>query len=194
MSKMKLTHGNSKLGKDTVIINITSATDCPSRALGLCPVTNKGMRCYALKAETSYARHVALPHRREQEKLWDRYTADEIAEDIMLQIARKRTEITNLRYSEAGDFRSQDDVDKMSRIAERLSEIDVVVYGYTARSDLDFSRVHGNMVVNGSWFMVHNEFRCVPEPTGDHVVCSGDCATCPFGRARNGEIIEVRCH
>ena len=41
---IKVKRGNSKLAKDTFVINITSYTDCPSRHLGFCSL---GDRCYA---------------------------------------------------------------------------------------------------------------------------------------------------
>ena len=43
--EIKVRNGNSKIGKDTFILNITSATDCPTKKLGLCKIPKL---CYAL--------------------------------------------------------------------------------------------------------------------------------------------------
>lgn len=44
-------YGNTKIPRSTLIVNLTSAEHCPSRALGLCKVENV---CYALKCERIY--------------------------------------------------------------------------------------------------------------------------------------------
>jgi len=54
-----------------------------------------------------------------------------------------------LRFSESGDFRTQKDVDKASAIADLL---DVPVWTYTARRDLDFTNLPANFTVNGSGY------------------------------------------
>ena len=116
--------GNHKIGRDTMIINITSARDCMARKLGLCQFSDCIINpCYADKAERQYP-HV-LPYRRRQERTWDRLTADEIA-DGLIEIAtrRRNVAIEYLRFSEAGDSRSQADVKKMNTIARRLSASD----------------------------------------------------------------------
>ena len=46
-----------------------------------------------------------------------------------------------------------------------LGKLGVKVYTYTARRDLDFSNVK-HLVVNGSGFMVHNNFTVVKEFSG----------------------------
>ena len=46
-----LSNGNSKIGNDTMILNMGSAMNCPSKKLGLCKL---GSKCYALKAEKLY--------------------------------------------------------------------------------------------------------------------------------------------
>ena len=44
-------YGNTKIPRSTLIVNLTSAEHCPSRALGLCKVESV---CYALKCERIY--------------------------------------------------------------------------------------------------------------------------------------------
>lgn len=65
---LTLSNGNTKIGPDTMVLNLTSATDCPSRRLGLCQLDNPA-DCYALKAERHYYTTV-LPYRRRQAAYW----------------------------------------------------------------------------------------------------------------------------
>lgn len=176
--------GNMKLGKDTLILNITSATDCPSRKLGLCRISSK---CYALKAERIY-RH-PLDFRRAQTKQWDLYSAKSLAQMIIL-VAQKRG-VQYLRFSESGDFRSQADVNKMDELARLVKKAGLRTYGYTARQDLDFTKVK-HMVVNGSSFMVHNQFTAVTDPSGS--VCPLNCRYCNMCKLPLGNKIEVKYH
>ena len=59
------TIGNKKIGNDTLIFNMGSATDCPSKKLGLCRHCDK---CYALKAERQYPQ--VRPFRDRQADYW----------------------------------------------------------------------------------------------------------------------------
>jgi len=170
--------GNRKVPVTTGIFNVCSATDCPSRKLGLCQVINAGKRCYALRDEKYFPG--PLGYRRRQERLWDSLTADQFADQFISLAGRRRTLTKALRLNEAGDFRNQDDLRKAEAIARRLAEVEVATYCYTARRDLDFSDVH-TMTVNGSGFKVHGEFKMIltPEerPTG-YTMCVGDCKVC----------------
>lgn len=192
---MKITNiphsiGNHKLGKDTIIFNMTSATDCPSHKLGLCKIGKT--RCYAMKAERCYPQ--VLPFRRRQERTWDSIKPSEFVSRIAY-IKSHNSSLKYLRFSESGDFKSQSDVRKMSSIAKGLSSLGIRVYGYTARKDLDYSKVHSNMVVNGSGFQVHNEFTATDSlgPRFDHV-CGGDCRKCNWCKGRHGHTIAVKFH
>lgn len=110
--------GNLKVGPDTIIMNITSATDCPSRRRGLCQVPSGA--CYALRDERRYKKKDLegrttgpLRYRRMQTKVWDALSAEEIAEQIKDVVKRRRKiPIKFLRMQEAGDFRDARDVDK----------------------------------------------------------------------------------
>lgn len=187
---MLLSNGNIKIGNDTLILNMTSATDCPSKALGLCKIPGK---CYAMKAEKLYPQ--VLPYRRAQTLQWDKYTAAELGAGI-LQMLRgaKKARVKYLRFSEAGDFRTQGDVDKMSELADYLNTFGIRVYGYTARCDLDFSRVSSNMVVNGSGFMVHNSFTAVAKGSQQSLMCPGNCRNCKICKENHQFAISVELH
>ena len=185
--------GNHKIGRDTMIINITSARDCMAKKLGLCQFCGrKHNPCYARKAEKQYPQ--VLPYRRRQTGVWDRLSADEIA-DGLIQIAtrRRKTPIRYLRFSEAGDFRTQADVKKMAHIAIVLNRHNIIIYGYTARKDLDYARLPKNMVVQGSGFMVHNQFTAVKTPKKG-AVCAGNCRICGLCKTRSRRRIQVTIH
>jgi hypothetical protein len=121
------------------------AIDCPSKELGLCRVPEG--RCYAYKAEKLY-RH-CLPYRIRQHTYWRAVAENEIAVDFDRLLKRIRVPIRYLRFNESGDFYDQSDVTKLSGLARYLKEYHgITTYGYSARSDLDFSNVH--FLVKGS--------------------------------------------
>ncbi len=191
---MLVSNGNHKIGSDTLILNMTSATDCPSKVLGLCKL---GKKCYAMKAERQYPQ--ILPYRRAQEEYWGHSTAEEIAKDLGAEIKKhKKTPIKFIRVSEAGDFRSQLDVEKLSKVADLVwSEPNSAkFYVYTARKDLDFSKISPNLVVNGSGFVVNNSFTAVPKKGIEKysTICPGNCRGCDLCKSAAGLQIKVRIH
>lgn len=178
-----ISEGNTKLPSTTAIFNMSSATDCPSLKLGLCKAYVNGKHiCYAKKAEYDYHPKV-LPYRRKQEKFWLKVTAEEFVSQFLLINALKVKPFKAIRFNEAGDFHSQKCVNKVEKIAALLKRYGIVTYGYTSRSDLDFSSVK-NMIVSGSGFTkegITNEFKIVTKlkdkPKG-YGVCAGDCKIC----------------
>jgi len=188
---MEYSIGNDKIGTDTIIINMTSATDCISAKLGLCNVVANGKMwdCYAYRPEQF--RPACLPYRRRQAEQWETETAETIADQLNKAInSTRREHIKWVRFSEAGDFRNQADVDKMSRLANLLA---VPLYGYTARQDLDFSVKSSNMTVNGSGFMVDNKFTARKALTSK-IVCPGNCRHCHICKLPRGADIQVKLH
>ena len=205
--KIKVSNGNAKIGEDTIIINMNSATDCPSRQSGLCQLDNPG-KCYALKAERQYKDHFlksgkfvtgCLTARRYQEQVWDNSTPDDIAFQLNHLVARgyrqlldeSYSKIKYIRFSESGDFKSQEDVNKMSQIADMVT---VPVYGYTARRDLDFTQISNNMIVCGSGFKASNEFKAVSKLTPGNLHCVGNCRLCNLCKISHGKTVEVLLH
>jgi hypothetical protein len=188
---MKFSIGNTKLGKDTAILNITSATSCPSRSLGLCKLAHK---CYAMKAERQYP--ACRPFRDRQSQDWDTQTPEEITEPII----KLKHKLKFVRISEAGDFKDQQDVEKLNRIALILNDHGIRVYGYTARKDLNFDNLHPNLVLNGTYFKIHNEFIPVPQIDNSMMqdpeaeICDGQCPTCDHCKERKGKKIYIKIH
>lgn len=195
---------NKKVGSDTVILNMCSAHNCPSKKLGLCQLGSMCNRCYAFRTEL--IRPTVKVFRDTNEILWQINNSKEIASTILSMAKKphrdvythKKEVVTTLRFSEAGDFKSQEDVDKMSEVAELLKG-KIKVYGYTARKDLNYSNVSENMVVNGSGFMAHNEFkvitpRLLPLLPPDALICLGNCRNCNMCKERLDKTIYVKLH
>lgn len=190
--KHTIRFGNKKLPATTAIFNLCAAHDCPSAERGLCQVLNAGHRCYARRDEITYP--APLNYRRRQEKVWDRISAAEFADEFMTLVNRRRGPTTALRWNESGDFRSQADVRKASVIASLLWMEGIRTYCYTARRDLDFSDV-GPMVINGSGFRIKGEFRFIrskaDRPKG-YGICPGSCKSCK--RCQLGKLTCVLPH
>lgn len=186
--------GNSRIGDDTLILNMGSATDCPAKKLGYCKL---GSKCYALKSERMYP--VVLDYRTRQGEYWLGNSAIDIAFDLSLSIDKRRKTTKWFRFNESGDFYSQECIDKLNIIAEILrGEFNIVTFGYTARKDLDFSSTE--FVVRGSGFLLPmGKTFIVPKDTPigwneelNATVCSGDCKTCTLTRSPEHANIAMR--
>ena len=179
---MEISIGNKKLGRDTAIINFTSATDCPSKRLGLCRHCDI---CYAMKAERQYP--AVLPYRRRQALQWQRESLGSIKAGIV-----KHSKVKYIRFSEAGDFKDQNDVNKLAALARIMP--DYTFYGYTARQDLSFKNVPDNVVIQGSGFRVHNTFNVIFKPVPSSITCPGNCRDCNLCKVRKNININVLAH
>ena len=91
--------GNAKIPQSTLIVNITSAEHCPSKARGLCQVTHC---CYASKCERIYKYYKAKNLFMEN---WLYQTPNhKIIELMTAYIRYAPVAITCIRINEAGDF------------------------------------------------------------------------------------------
>ena len=185
---MLYTIGNRKIGKDTVIMNLTTATDCPAK--DKCIIRNV---CYALSAER--LRPNVLAFRRRQEELWKKMPAEFFIESFKDIKTRK---LSYIRFQESGDFATQYDFDKLSYIADALKGW-YKCYTYTNMDNLDFDRRSKNLIVTGSNFMVDNQFIPLKSFLYDDIMkdnpnlihCPGDCRQCTLCKvARNIEIYQ----
>jgi len=197
-SDIKCKFGNHKIGKDTLIFNMSSAASCPSRSKGMCEVINQGFRCYADKAESQY-KHRTLNAREEQKRYWNNNSATTILRALKDKIERRKTKTSYFRFNESGDFSNQRDVAKLNTIAKGLNKIGITTYGYTSRHDLDFNNV--NFLIKGSdcelkgknngKTMIIGKHSDVPK---GYVECPGDCSTCYLCKTNNKINIAFRYH
>lgn len=193
----KIKFGNHKLGDDTCIFNMGSAKCCPAKLKGLCHVVNLGIKCYAEKAEIQY-KH-ALEARNNQEILWKTMDPFSISADILKKISNRRKITRFIRFNESGDFYEQADIEKLSLVTDyiHMHRPDLIVYGYTARSDLDFSKA--TFLVKGSHNNAGNNGRCEvidkldSTPEG-YILCPGDCRYCNLCKINRKYNIAFRKH
>lgn len=135
-------YGNQKLPPSTMIINLTSAFDCPSTH---CPLKANG--CYANDIENQYADYELRNLR--NSVTFDKLTVKEILQLLDAYIQGSTVKIDTIRISESGDFKSQEVVDfceKMARHLEAKYGIRTVCY---TRQRFDFTNCKA-MMVNSS--------------------------------------------
>jgi hypothetical protein len=223
-AKLAYNVGNLKIGEDTLIFNMGTATDCPSARAGLCDLAHKkhggNGKCYALKAEAMYPQSKAF--RSLQGLQWETWSAARIADSLFSEVAarsHRKTPIRFVRFNEAGDFASLSCVRKAGKIAGYVAELCkraglpvVRFYTYTHRSDIFqgpglagiLASLPRNLVINGSNFKVHNEFRVLPisraardakTETGTKVnkyTCLDDCSKCSLCKVRTTGITIIQ--
>jgi len=198
-SGLAMALGNRKL--DDLIFNMGSATQCPSMIKGFCKL---GLNCYALKAEKMYP--ACLPSRVRQESYWLNNSAKKIADDILTLAAKHKRafrNVTAIRFNEAGDFHSQACVDKLDKVAGYVRAVTGwMVYGFTARKDLDFSKVVSFLVKgsshdagnNGTAIARHPKYIEAYEQSSEYYVCPGSCRKCSVCKQANGANVVFPLH
>ena len=155
--------GNAKLSMDVLIINMTSALNCPSAKF--CPIGKKS--CYAYsdekRREDTLARNIRnelmFDQARENPAKWPyifwfiRKYIDKAAEKGLI--------IKHLRLNEAGDFKTPEDVKRFDEFAGELKrDYGIETHAYTANLALnDVIGTVKNININAS----------VPNITGDKV-------------------------
>ena len=146
-----LSIGNSKIGKNTLVFNLTPAIYCPSLKLDAegnqyCQVTiGKGetskISCYAYQDELQYPEALILRIR--QMKFWQLSDTQTIVNEFRRYIKEKKLDkiaektSINMRWNQSGDIDNKEDVDKMIQVAKMMQEeFNIHTYTYTARYDL----------------------------------------------------------
>jgi hypothetical protein len=188
-----VTYGNLKLPQNCMIFNMNPAIECPSAKLGLCKLSKE---CYARQAERQYPNTLAFRYR--QERFFNDMHDYELAGYFMGNIYAKATlkhPVTEIRFSEAGDFEDQTAVNKLTRAFYTVNKKcpDVKIYGYTAREDLCFDDLREVAVVNGSGFMLDNNFKAVMERDVNEnlPLCPEDCANCMLCKESDAKTIQT---
>lgn len=140
--------GNNTMINNTVgIFNLCSGHYCPNRFTGHCQVG--GDECYIVQHEKIYQH--ALDYYNRQEYLWDRINADTFVDSFIELNERRSIDTKALKFNQAGDFRCNQDVFKVNRIAEKLSEYNIKVFTYSASNWLDWDIADSdNLAVNQS--------------------------------------------
>lgn len=152
--------GNAKLSADILVVNITSALNCPSAKLGLCHIhkkweadRKKGIpnkhRCYAQKDEHQYSNVIQRNLR--NEIIFSLLENDEEFIKLLDHHIENSSFKTNyIRFNESGDFPDQEAVNRCERISEYMYKTHgISCSAYTCRYDLDFTGCK-YMVINAS--------------------------------------------
>ena len=146
------------------------------------------------------------PFRQHQRRVFDDVDAEHIAQVLLDASERSRTKkMRSFRFSEAGDFATQADVDKMADVCEVLSSRGIKCYGYTCRTDLDLNglMMHAQVNLSNDYERSDeylekgaNRFKVVDKFSGSPkaVPCRADCNVCSFCATMKGKLIEVIKH
>lgn len=135
-------YGNTKLPPSTMIINLTSAFNCPAKH---CPLRQSV--CYAFKNERQYG----FPELRNlrNEFTLEKLTVKEILQLLDVYIMNAPIRINQIRLSENGDFKSQEIVDFCETMARHLeAKYGIKTTCYT-HQPFDFTNCK-SMIVNSS--------------------------------------------
>ena len=196
-------YGNKKLPASTMIFNLTTAKNCPSK---LCNVVK---RCYAKKGENRFV-EVFLRNLRNKIML-ENISLKDFMKLLELYIEYAPMKIKNIRISEEGDFMSLKYVKIANDIAGHIkAKYGITTTIYTAKP-YDFGQFE-NLIVNASIPQIKNPTRYFfakdekelkklgvnlngkgiqhNDKVGDYFVCPCDCRLCGFcyrTKEENGE-------
>ena len=129
--------GNAKVSNDTLLVNITSATECPSAAQGTCQVVGP---CYAI-AQAKF--RFQIRHRDRMLHIMNLICLLSDRMDIVRNLIGDYIEsardfgfdIQNIRLNEAGDFIDQKCIDAYGRLCGEIrDQYGVKSTAYTART------------------------------------------------------------
>lgn len=177
----RIAFGNKKVPKTTAIVNTTSWFLCPGRLKGFCELKEV---CYDKCREVMGS---VCKSRLNHDLWWRMNDADTIASFYIFSILAeniKRDEdnkVNLVRFQEVGDFRNQADLTKMIDVSNLIYEkLGINSYTYTHNRDLIFHSVkRPHLTINGSGFMVDNQFTVVPPSEYERYVEEHNCFKCP---------------
>lgn len=176
----RIAFGNKKVPKTTAIANTTSWFLCPGRLRGFCELHEVCYdKCREVMGSVNQSR---LNH----DLWWRTNDADTIAQFYIYSIKAESLKhpeapINLMRFQEVGDFRSTADLTKMIDVSDLIYDaLGINSYTYTHNRDIAYScfkRPH--LTINGSGFMVDNQFTVVPPSEYERYVESHNCFRCP---------------
>ena len=175
----RIVFGNKKVPKTTAIANTTSWFLCPGRLRGFCELSEV---CYDKCREVMGN---ACKSRLNHDLWWRQNDAHTIAQFYIYSIKAESLKhpeqaINLMRFQEVGDFRGQDDLDKMIEVSNLLYQaLGIQSYTYTHNRNLDFDKPRPHLCICGSGFMVDNKFTVVPPADYERYVESHNCFKCP---------------
>ena len=172
-----ITFGNKKLPKTIAIYNTGCWFLCPGRLEGYCELAES---CYAKCREVMGN---VIPSRLNNYYFWKANSAETIAMFIIYSIKTeqmKGNKINLLRFNEVGEIEDQQELEKMVKISNIVYlKTGVQSYIYTHNRNLNFNIPRPNLIINGSGFMVDNQFTVVKPEDYKEYVNKNNCVECP---------------
>ena len=85
---------------------------------------------------------------------------------------------------------------KVDQILFKIANLcpNLVFYGYTHRAGLNYDKKPKNVVLNGSGFMIDNNFKTVKAYSTGALQCDGECFGCSYCKEAKGKVIEILEH
>lgn len=185
------TDGNAKTGRDTVIINSSSAILCPSKGLGHCKHCKT---CYAYKSEIRHIKEIATNCINSYMLL--NYDIELLYHNIVnSKEFNKIKDLEFIRFNSNGDILNQNQLNKLSKLIELLKQDMAnfkVCYTYTHNKTLNFDNIN-NIVVNYSDSKDTTVKRTIVAykwdkkylDTSKYVICTGNCNQCSYCKDEN---------
>lgn len=175
-AKPHIAFGNKKLPKTTAIYNIGTWFLCEGRLKGFCELHEV---CYAKCREIMGN---TIKSRLNNYYFWKTNDARTIASFIVYSIkaeSMKGDKINLLRFNEVGEFENQEDLIKMRDISNIVYEqTGVKSYTYTHNRDLDFNIDRPHLTINGSGFIIDNQFTVISPSEYKRYVENHNCFEC----------------
>ena len=175
-AKPHIAFGNKKLPKTTAIYNIGTWFLCEGRLKGFCELHEV---CYAKCREIMGN---TIKSRLNNYYFWKTNDARTIASFIVYSIkaeSMKGDKINLLRFNEVGEFENQEDLVKMRDISNIVYEqTGVKSYTYTHNRDLDFNIDRPHLTINGSGFIIDNQFTVISPSEYKEYIESHNCFEC----------------
>ena len=189
--------GNSKIGNDTIIININHAFNCFSDKNGYCENCNC---CYAKKAPNTYPNSFLYGFASEIN--FNKLSVNQIIKSIekLHKQELKQNNIKFLRFNEAGDFKSFDLFLKANEVAKHFkNRYNIISYTYTHNKELLTHKeaIKNSYIVMNWSIKAGNGFKhtitCNKASDlakyladeDNYVICKGKCSNCSYCKNKN---------
>ena len=192
--KLHIAYGNLKLPKTTAIINLGTWFNCSGRKFGFCDICEE---CYDKAPEVMFKK--VTKSRLEQEVIWRAVPFYElgkaISEKLLKHNKRSKEKVNLIRWSEVGELRNQRDLIKLIGVTDVIyHRTGIKSYIYTHNNSLAFDTPRDYLTINGSNFMVDNEYKVVKNKEKEFKTlsdlsnkrnCICDCTQCSYCSHKN---------
>lgn len=174
--------GNKKVPNTTAIANTTSWFLCPGRLKGFCELHEVCYdKCREVMGSVCKSRlNHDLWWRLNDSHTIARFYIYSIEVENMKREAGGEPKVDLFRFQEVGDFRTQADLTKMIEVSNCLYDaLGIESYTYTHNRNLFYSVKRPHLTINGSGFMIDNQFTVVPPSEYERYIEEHDCYPCP---------------